>query len=599
MSYTDRFGGSTITAAQVAYRAVSLTESLYTAWPVYATQSNVIARIMNVVTLNPGAAVVMPDARETAPGQDVLFYNNGALSYSVVAKDGTIISTVASGERQYIVLTDNSTEGGSWVVTNFGVGTGNLDVAAAAGPGLLALGVTLGLARIVVAVSSSRDVMEGDRARVLSWTGGVGALTLPLTSTYPRFEFSVCNQGSGALTITPSGGETVDGNGSIVLNIGESADFFAGTGEWVTVGRGRSTQFSFTQLQKVLTGGTTVLSLTEAANVVQTYTGALSSNAIVELPGVVQIYYVSNRTTGAYSLTLKNPGGSGSTVVIPQGENVIIFSDGVNLVNASTTTAVVSGSIVFDAGSAAFATAGFASTDTGLFSPGPGELGVTVGGTQIANFDSTGMKLVGSTPSLFVESSSAAARARLAAPAGTSKSLELYTGANARWSVTSDSTNETGSNAGSNLAISRYSDAGALLGDALTINRASGQVAIPVLTLGMDPATFDQAATKNYVDGVTPLAVGLTFTPGVSTLGSMPFSTSASQTEVTLPSDASAAIRIGGIIPFLQRGTGAIHFNAGSGATVNTASGLFTSQGEIAAAQKVAANTWQLYGTRL
>jgi hypothetical protein len=46
----------------------------------------------------------------------------------------------------------------------------------------------------------------------------------------------------------------------------------------------------------------------------------------------------------------------------------------------------------------------------------------------------------------------------------------------ARWIVGRDSAPETGSNAGSNFLIGRYDDAGAYLGNVLTINRASGLI---------------------------------------------------------------------------------------------------------------------------
>src|SRR5215467_2473370 len=47
-----------------------------------------------------------------------------------------------------------------------------------------------------------------------------------------------------------------------------------------------------------------------------------------------------------------------------------------------------------------------------------------------------------------------------------------------RWTVARDATAETGSNAGSNFAITRYDDAGSSLGTALLINRASGLVTL-------------------------------------------------------------------------------------------------------------------------
>lgn len=56
--------------------------------------------------------------------------------------------------------------------------------------------------------------------------------------------------------------------------------------------------------------------------------------------------------------------------------------------------------------------------------------------------------------------------------------LDQTVGANhvARWTVCKDATVETGANAGSNFGIARYSDAGALLGTPITINRATGLI---------------------------------------------------------------------------------------------------------------------------
>lgn len=51
-----------------------------------------------------------------------------------------------------------------------------------------------------------------------------------------------------------------------------------------------------------------------------------------------------------------------------------------------------------------------------------------------------------------------------------------------RWAMMADASLETGSNAGSNFSILRYSDAGALLGSAMTIDRSNGNVGIATAT---------------------------------------------------------------------------------------------------------------------
>ncbi|UXR64446.1 tail fiber domain-containing protein [Bdellovibrio bacteriovorus] len=51
-----------------------------------------------------------------------------------------------------------------------------------------------------------------------------------------------------------------------------------------------------------------------------------------------------------------------------------------------------------------------------------------------------------------------------------------------RWTIMADAVLETGSNSGSNLSILRYSDAGAFLGSAMTIDRSNGNVGIATAT---------------------------------------------------------------------------------------------------------------------
>jgi hypothetical protein len=95
----------------------------------------------------------------------------------------------------------------------------------------------------------------------------------------------------------------------------------------------------------------------------------------------------------------------------------------------------------------------------------------------------------------------------LVKPVGAFENLLLgYTGANGRWQIRlGDAAAETGASAGSNFSISRVSDAG-VLGNALSINRATGITdffAIP--TVGGVPTfltrfnTFQIAVSQQYV----------------------------------------------------------------------------------------------------
>jgi hypothetical protein len=60
--------------------------------------------------------------------------------------------------------------------------------------------------------------------------------------------------------------------------------------------------------------------------------------------------------------------------------------------------------------------------------------------------------------------------------AGTNRGLMMRTSGTVRWEVLTEATAETGANAGSNFAIARYTDGGALVDVPFAINRATGRV---------------------------------------------------------------------------------------------------------------------------
>jgi microcystin-dependent protein len=59
--------------------------------------------------------------------------------------------------------------------------------------------------------------------------------------------------------------------------------------------------------------------------------------------------------------------------------------------------------------------------------------------------------------------------------AGTGRSIDIFTGASQRWGLICNSDAESGSNAGSNFRLDRYSDAGAFINGSLVVTRATGQ----------------------------------------------------------------------------------------------------------------------------
>ena len=390
--FTDTFGGSTLQPAQVSYRAIALAASIALVWPAQSTASDdFAARLMDVTPSLPALAVNMPPANAVGTGYDVLFNNRGAFTFVVNDAAGTPIATVLSGASVYLYVSDNSTEAGVWKNLGFGTGTSSNDAASLAGFGIAASGAKLQSSRPVSAISGGRTIAPTDRAQVYVWTGGAGTLTLPLVGTVGTdFFFEVRNQGAGVLTLQTTGGELIDASGTITLQPAESCIVHGGTSaNWYTVGRGRNQQFGFTLLAKNVTGGSVVLTSTEAANVVQRYSGALTSNCIIVLPSVVQVYYVTNATSGAFSLTFQTA-GVGSTVTVPQNQSIILFCDGTNVINSSTTVAGITSATLAQGTVSSPSLNYVGDLTTGMFQPATSQIGWAIAGVQEALLTGTG-----------------------------------------------------------------------------------------------------------------------------------------------------------------------------------------------------------------
>lgn len=84
---------------------------------------------------------------------------------------------------------------------------------------------------------------------------------------------------------------------------------------------------------KSVAGGSDVtLTAQEAANPILSFTGTLTANINVIVPAASHQWIVNNNTSGAYSVTLKTAAGTG--ILIPQGQSMILYCDGVNVVAA-------------------------------------------------------------------------------------------------------------------------------------------------------------------------------------------------------------------------------------------------------------------------
>jgi hypothetical protein len=399
MSFTSPFTGQVIQPTDVSYRAVALSVNTTLSWPINGSDTdNAAARIMNVTASTGGLTLRMPPANQTSVGNDALIRNVGANTFTVADYDGNTIVSVASGEAKYIYVTTNATTAGTWGIISFGVGSSSADAATLAGYGLKAISTTLNQSHTVQTFASNYTAVSSDRAASYVWTGGSGTLGITAATTLGNdWFFMVRNSGTGTLTVTPAGGQ-INGVASIALQPADSAFIVCSGTAFFTVGLGRNSQFNFTQLTKAVVSGAYTLTSSEAANVIQKYTGTLSGNVTVTLPPTVQVYYITNQTDGTgsgFQITFTT-GSGGSTATVPAGQQVILLCDSVNLLNASTIAAgAVSLSLVD--GSVGSPALNFASeTSTGIYRPGSGELGMSVLGNKYFGLTVTGLTITGS-----------------------------------------------------------------------------------------------------------------------------------------------------------------------------------------------------------
>ena len=383
MSYVSPFTGDVIQPTDVSYISLSIANTtLQLVWPSTSTTStDVAARIIEVTTTGV-SELWMPPADQASVGQDALIRNTGGEDFDVMDYDGlNTIVTVVAGEAQYIYITDNPDQQGTWGIIAFGIGSSGADAATLAGYGLLAIGPTLNQSQPVTTFSSNYTALTTDRSSTYVWTGGAGTLTLTLAATLGDNWFMFLrNSGTGTLTVACSGSDTINASASIILQPTDSCIIVCSGTIFYTVGLGRSTQFAFTQLSKAVSTGTYTLTASEASNVIQKYTGALIADVTIVIPSTVQVYYILNETTGAYTVTITT--GSGSTAILTTGTQATLVCDSVNLYNANTILAGAS-TISLQNGAAASPSLNFSSEPTtGVFRPAAGQFGIAILGVQ-------------------------------------------------------------------------------------------------------------------------------------------------------------------------------------------------------------------------
>lgn len=338
-SFTNVFGGQTIYPAQLNFKAIALTANLALSWPAeIATTSDVVANIMRVTPSGAGFSITLDDATLASNGVSLLFSNAGADSFTVKDSTGGTIATIASGLAWDVILRDNATAAGSWMVIQRGAGSSSAQAAALAGPGLIAINDLLATAVTVQERNTDVAFASASRAILYDWTGGSGDATIDNPSSFMSGWWSAFrNDGSGALTITPDAG-VIDGSSNKVANPGSAFFIFTDGTDFFTIGGGEVTGagFDYTSIDiSGASGGTYTLSGSELNRIAYNFTGALSGAVEVEVPGTVQEYWCTDATTGGEQVSIRTSIQTPPGIIIPTGETIITYCDGSEVRSAS------------------------------------------------------------------------------------------------------------------------------------------------------------------------------------------------------------------------------------------------------------------------
>lgn len=357
--------------------------------------SQVVGSVGSQITITTIALkLILPPATQVSTGQSILIRNVGAKTFTVADNSGNTIASIASGIADYIYLTDNTTVNGTWAVVVFGAGVSQANAATLAGYGLMAIGSTVNQSCEVINVSTNYTLRDSDRASFYVWDGGAGTLTLPSASSVGNNWFVIVrNSGTGILTLTPNGVDTIDGNVNQQLQLTESIVICSnGSTGFSTFAYGRANLFVYTQLVVTLTGGTITLTAAQAANSIQSYNGTLTSNAIVILPSTVNLYSLQNKTTGNFTLTFKTTSVGATTVNLPQNQTIIAICDGINVYNSQTASTNTQTQLTLGDGAVNNPALNFISdTVSGIYLIASGQIGFSLLGANAMTLSSTGL----------------------------------------------------------------------------------------------------------------------------------------------------------------------------------------------------------------
>jgi len=371
-SFTNIFTGALVAPALTAYNPITLTGPLVLQWPLEtAPNSSLCTPLIDIVLGSVAASLTFPPANQVGVGTFVIVNNLSAFTQTVFGNTGVALATLAAGSVFFFYLQNNSSVAGTWFAFQYGAAVSNPSVAALAGPGLRAVGSTLGQDIVVNSLNTNYAVGNNDQTKLLNWTGGSGTFTLPLAATVgANWYIQVRDSGTGTLSVANSGSDVINGATPLQMNPGDSAFIVTDGTTWYTIGLGPSAMGAFNYITISLTGvsGNYVLSGTQLNQIGYRFTGVKTGNVTVIVPNTKQEYWVNNTTTDGFTFGI-GTAAQVSPPLLAANSNAIFYSDGANVSIATPASAITSVPVLVSQGGTGATTA-------------PGAL-VNLGGTSV------------------------------------------------------------------------------------------------------------------------------------------------------------------------------------------------------------------------
>src|SRR5271154_780243 len=393
------FGGSAVQSALPSYIALDITEnSLTLVWadayidvpytdPSTGIHYQALATNMDVTTAADNAnTITLPDATETSIGQTFIIKNVGVSNFTLNTSDNEPLQIVATGISYYIVLTDNSTEAGTWNVNTLAAGTSQASAIALAGNGLVALIDKLNTNIPIILTGTIPLIDVTSRAKLIAWTGGAATIPLPTIDSVPAgYYVSFSNQGTAQIIIQPGEpGTNISGQTSLAVQVQQSLTIISDGTNWQTLGFGQNQFAVASSLTLDVSASVNVtLNDVQASSIIQKYTGALTANITIFFPIETNDWFIYNNTTGPHTLSVQLVGPLGASYVVPQGSKGIFYSDGTGLFLSPTALSLINGTVTSPALSFV------SSSNTGFYYEAP-SIAVSIGAVLAGSFDITG-----------------------------------------------------------------------------------------------------------------------------------------------------------------------------------------------------------------